>query len=206
MKIAIVGGTGKLGMGFVARFEKTTYEIAIGSRDLTKAREAAASVENRVRSMTNAEAASWCNIAIITVPYAAHEATLKPLTRELADKIIIDTTVPLNPKDLFQTATKSGKSAAEEAQELIDGAHVFAGFHTISHRILRKPEEVQDVLVAGQTDHKTDVIHLIRSINLRPIDTGPLEAARVLERMTALLISINRQNNVKESGLRVTGI
>ena len=37
MKIAIIGGTGKLGLGFVSRFRNTAHECAIGSRDLAKA-------------------------------------------------------------------------------------------------------------------------------------------------------------------------
>jgi len=62
------------------------------------------------------------------------------------------------------------------------------------------------VLVAGGENGKQQVMQLIREMKLRPIDAGPLEAARLLERMTALLISINKQNKVKESGLKVTGV
>jgi predicted dinucleotide-binding enzyme len=47
---------------------------------------------------------------------------------------------------------------------------------------------------------------LIRSMNLRPIDAGPLEIAGILERMTVLLISINKQYNVRESGLKIEGL
>ena len=35
---------------------------------------------------------------------------------------------------------------------------------------------------------------------------NPLEIAGHLERMTALLLSINKANKVKESGLKITGI
>jgi predicted dinucleotide-binding enzyme len=39
---------------------------------------------------------------------------------------------------------------------------------------------------------------------LRPLDAGPLEMARIVEPITALLISINRRYKV-HSGLRITG-
>jgi 8-hydroxy-5-deazaflavin:NADPH oxidoreductase len=206
MKIAIVGGTGKLGLGFVARLVQTSHELAIGSRDISKAREAANTLHARANAMTNEEAANWCDAAILTIPYAAHDAILAPLKQPLTSKIVVDTTVPLNYENIFEIVTQSGKSAAEETNAMLGTAAVFAGFQTISHRILRRQEQVEDVLVAGAFARKSEVMQLIREMNLHPIDAGPLEAARLLERMTALLISINKQNHVKESGLKVTGL
>jgi predicted dinucleotide-binding enzyme len=49
-------------------------------------------------------------------------------------------------------------------------------------------------------------MELIRNMGLRAIDAGPVEVAGHLERMTALLLSINKANRVKESGIKITGI
>jgi len=206
MKVAIVGGTGKLGLGFVARLLSTPHEIVIGSRDLAKAQQAAVAFDKRSRGLSNDDAAAWCDLAVITIPYAAHRATLSPLRDGLQQKIVIDATVPLDPANLFRVVTETANSAAEEAFQVLPNAKVFAAFQTISHRILRKVDSVEDVLVAGGENGKQQVMQLIREMKLRPIDAGPLEAARLLERMTALLISINKQNKVKESGLKVTGV
>ena len=206
MKVAIIGGTGKLGLGFVARLLRSKHQTAIGSREVSRAQEAAASVENRVQAMTNNAAAGWCDLAVVTVPYSAHRAILTPLVDGLRGKLVIDATVPLNFENIFQVVTESGSSAAEETCVLLEGAHVFAAFQTISHRILRRTDHVEDVLVAGSAERKSEVMEWIRDMNLRPIDAGPLAAAGILERMTVLLISINRQNKVKESGLKVTGV
>ncbi len=206
MKIAIIGGSGKLGLGFVARLLQTSHEVVIGSRELAKAQEAAATVQNRAKPMSNMDAAAWCELAIVTVPYSAHRAILSPLRENLRGKIIIDTTVPLNPDNFFLIATESGTSAAEETNALLDHARVFGAFQTISHRILRQTDRVEDVLVAGMAEGKAEVMQLVRDLNLHPIDVGPLPASGLLERMTVLLISINKQNKVKESGLKVTGV
>ena len=61
-------------------------------------------------------------------------------------------------------------------------------------------------LVAGGMNRKADVMNLIRSLKLRPVDAGPVEIAGHLERMTVLLLSINKANKVKESGIEITGI
>ena len=207
MKVAILGGTGKLGLGFALRLFQTGHEVMIGSRDAAKAAEAASTVHAKVKGGTNAEASEWCELAIVSVPYQSHTALLTPLKPGLRGKMIIDATVPIDPSNLLQTKTETGKSAAEETADILGNADVFAAFQTISHRLLRNPEAHEhDVLVAGPSNRKDQVIELIRAMNLRPVDAGPLAAAPHLERMTLLLLSINKANKVRESGIKITGV
>jgi predicted dinucleotide-binding enzyme len=42
--------------------------------------------------------------------------------------------------------------------------------------------------------------------NLRAVDVGPLEAARQIEPITALLIRLNVRNKVHSAGIRITGL
>lgn len=207
MKVAILGGTGKLGLGFALRLFQTGHDVMIGSRDAVKAREASLTVGGQVKAGTNAEAAAWCDLAVVSVPYHSHTALLVPLKQALHGKMIIDATVPVDPSNMLQTKTETGKSAAEEAADIAGSADVFAAFQTISHRILRNPDaHDHDVLVAGPDGRKDQVIELIRTMGLRPVDAGPLAAAPHLERMTLLLLSINKANKVKESGIKITGL
>jgi NADPH-dependent F420 reductase len=205
MRLAILGGTGKLGLGFALRLSQSGHEAAIGSRDAAKADAAAKTIGETVRGMTNIDAAAWCEVAFVSVPYGGHRALLEPLKEKLRGKIIIDATVPLDPANLLQVKTESGNSAAEETAAIVDGSNVFAAFQTISHRILRLVEISHDVLVAGSAARKSEVMALIQSMSLRPIDAGPIEVAGHLERLTALLLSINKANRVKESGIKITG-
>ena len=59
MKIAILGGTGKLGLAFARRLQQTLREVAIGSRDISKAEQAAQKAGSAVLGMTNSDAARW---------------------------------------------------------------------------------------------------------------------------------------------------
>ena len=206
MKIAILGGTGKLGLAFAQRLLRTEHEVAIGSRDASNAADAAKTLGDRVRGMTNAESASWCDLAIVSVPYAGHRTLLEPLREGLKGKMIIDAAVPIDPANIFQIKTESGTSAAEETAAIITGADVFAAFQTVSHRVLRRVDVSHDVLVAGSAARKSEVMALIQSMSLRPIDAGPIEVAGHLERLTVLLLSINKANRAKESGIKITGI
>ena len=205
MKIAILGGTGKLGIAFALRLSQSGHKVTIGSREADKAEEAAKTISG-IRGVTNSEAASWCDAALVSVPYAGHRALFESLRDSLRGKIIIDATVPIDPANMLQIKTQSGKSAAEETASLVPGADVFAAFQTVSHRVLRQRELTHDVLVAGSASRKEEVMDLVRTMGLHPVNAGPIEVAGYLERMTVLLLSINKANRVKESGIRITGI
>jgi len=40
----------------------------------------------------------------------------------------------------------------------------------------------------------------------RPVDAGPLENARMVENLTALLISLNIRKKARHAGVRITGL
>jgi hypothetical protein len=204
--IAILGGAGRLGLALALRLSQSGHNVMIGSRDAARAAEAVQKANVKAIVGTNESAASWCEGALITVPYSAHRVLLSSLREALRGKVVIDTTVPLDPANPAQIKTESGKSAAEEAAAMLSEANVFAAFQTISHRSLRQAEASPDVLVAGGDRRKDDVMDLIRSMKLNPVDAGPIEAAGHIERVTALLLSINKANKVKESGIKITGI
>ena len=64
-----------------------------------------------------------------------------------------------------------------------------------------------DVFVCGtDKEAKGTVGELIDRIpNLRWVDAGDLTQARIVETMTALLISVNRAYKIHDAGFRVTG-
>jgi 8-hydroxy-5-deazaflavin:NADPH oxidoreductase len=191
MKIAILGGSGKLGRGLAARLGM--HDLLIGSRDQAK-------------GASYLAASAWCDLAILAVPYSAHDDLLGSIKDSMRDKIAIDATVPLDPADPTKVRTATGLSAAEESAAILKGAHVFAAFQTISHRVLQTPERLADVLVAGGPTGLETVVDVIRGMNLRPIQAGSLQIAGSIERLTGLLISINKANQVKESSLRIEGL
>src|SRR5262249_24121323 len=114
MKIAVLGGTGKLGLALAQRLHTSGYDVVIGSRHVPKAVEAARSVGTRVVGLSNADAAAQCDIAVIAVPYTGHRALLDSVGDCLEGKIVDDTTVPIDPGNILQVKTESGRSAAEE--------------------------------------------------------------------------------------------
>lgn len=217
--VSIIGASGALGFGLALRLARAGSEVAIGSREPERAREAAARAreavpEGSLRGLSNAEAAAANELVILSVPFRNQSETLHNLRDVLrAGQLVIDATVPL-------AATVGGKatrtlgvwqgSAAQQAQEMVpDDVHVVSALHTVSAATLRDLDHEldEDVLLAG--DRRADkrrAAHLIDVIDgLRCVDVGRLEMARMTESLTALMISINARHKTR-AGVRITGL
>ena len=217
--VCIVGGTGALGFGLALRLGKAGVPIVIGSRDPGRAQESAARAVAQVPGaafdgLENAEAVRKAEVVILSVPFRNQSETLTNLKTALTPgHLLVDATVPL-------AAAISGKatrtlgvwqgSAAEAAQEMApEGVRVLSAFHTVSAALLSDLDHElgEDVLICGDRREDKDRLAAIvtRIPGLRPVDCGALEMARIVEQLTALLISINVRNKVR-AGIKITGL
>lgn len=216
-KIAIIGGAGNLGFGLALRWAKAGYEVIIGSREEAKAIDAAAKIREAaggtVSGAENAAAAASASVVVLAVPFAAQASILKSIKDSLKNCILVDTTVPLatavGGKPTRLVSVWEG-SAAEAARGLVpSNIPVLAAFHNVSAAVLQDMDHAAscDILVCGDDkDAKERLFALIEKIeDLKPLDAGPLEMARIVEGITPLLISLNRRYKA-HSGIRITGI
>lgn len=223
MKIAIVGGTGDQGLGLALRFAKAGEEIIVGSRDVKKAENAVNLIKNMLKDddipnisgMTNTEAAQEGELVILTVPLQAQMVTLASIKDHLDGKILVDATVPLESciggAPVRYVNLWQGSAVERTAEYLKDkNTIVVSAFNNISAASLTNIEEnVEcDCLVSGENnDAKADVIKLAEKIpGVRGIDCGSLENARIVEKITPLLINLNIRNKIKLAGIRITGL
>jgi len=199
--VAILGGTGPEGRGLALRFARAGVPVVIGSRDAARAAEIAADLAPGdglpLSGAANAEAARAADIVLIAVPWEAHEPTLRGLAGELAGKLVVDIVNPLEFDDRGPvTIPVAEGSAAEQAQVLLPGSTVVAGFHHVSAKhLLDESHPVDtDVLVCGDDRAAKDRVMALaeRIPGVRAVDAGPLRLAHILEDWTAALLSINR--------------
>lgn len=216
--IAIIGGAGELGFGLALRWAGADLDVRIGSRDVTRAKEAAARVAASIPGASasgyeNAEAAAGASVVIIAVPFSAQASILKGLKGVLNDKIVVDASVPLaaavGGRPTRMLSVWEG-SAAQQAQGLLAGVTVLSAFHNVSAEVLSDLSATPDcdVLICGDdAKAKERLAALVTAIpGLRPLDGGALEMSRVVESITALQISLNRRYKVHGSGIRITGV
>lgn len=218
--IAIVGGTGPAGSGLALRWARAGETVIVGSRDPKRAQDVAASIARkaggsaRVSGLENAVAVAAAEVVVLSVPFSGHAALLKQLKSAFRPgAILVDMTVPL-------AATIGGRptrtlgvwqgSAAEQAAELVPkGVVVAAAFENLPAALLDGEGPVDcDVIVCTDDDrvHRT-VSELAEKIpGVRAVNGGALENARIVEQITALLITLNTTYRVHGAGLRITGL
>ena len=212
--IAVLGGTGKEGKGLAYRWARAGYPVRIGSRSADKAIAAANEIREMlgegvsVEGLSNPEAAREADIVVLTVPYAAHRATLESVKDELKGKILVDVTVPLVPPKVATVQMPAAGSAAQEAKEIVgDDVQVCAAFQNISHEHLLDDADVEcDVLVTGTSkEARAETIKLVEAAGLHGWDAGPIENSVVIEGMTSVLIGINKKYGSTHAGIKITG-
>jgi hypothetical protein len=215
MKIAILGGTGKEGMGIGYRWAKAGHEITIGSRQESKALDAAVKLQEmlgneiKIAGKENLEAAKEAELLVLTVPFNAHKAMCEYIKEASQGKIVIDVTVPLVPPKVTKVQMPPAGSATLEAKEIFgENTSVVAAFQNISYEHLVEDGEVAcDVLVTGDSKASREaVIKLVQEAGLVGIDAGPIENSVVVEGLTSILIGINKQFGINDAGIKITGI
>jgi hypothetical protein len=213
--IAVLGGTGKEGKGLAYRWALAGYPVIIGSRQVEKAQATVDELRQslppaaQISGMDNAGAAAQAQILALTVPYAAHRATLDAVREQAQGKLLIDVTVPLAPPRVTRVQMPPAGSAAQEAREILgEGVEIVDAFQNISYEHLMDDGEVEcDVLVCGTSkEARRRALDLVRAAGLTGWDAGPLENAVVVEGLTSVLIHLNKQYGVQSAGIRITGI
>lgn len=218
--IAIVGGTGPEGSGLALRWARAGESVIIGSRDGERARAAATQLAEQVGHLGSVEGAEnrvavkMCDTVVLTVPFSGQAdllRQLKPLFRQ--GTILIDATVPLAAAVGGRSTRVLGVwqgSAAEQAAEIVGkGIPVASAFHSLSATVLNSDQDVDcDVIVCSDDDGARQIASelAVKIPGVRAIDGGKLENARIVEAMTALLITLNIRHKVHGAGWRVTGL
>ncbi len=222
MKVSIIGGTGPQGLGIGERLAIAGVDVIIGSRKEEKALEVVeqakkdlADYDLSIVGMANEDAAKEGDVLIITVPLAAQKPTVEGIKEFCKDKIVMDATVPLETAiggKPFRFIDLMEGSAAERTASILEGtgAKVICAFCNISNSHLSNiPEEIDcDCLIAGDDKEAKEVAaEIINKIpGIKTLDCGILEKARIIEKITPLLIGLNIKYRSHYGGLRITGI
>jgi 8-hydroxy-5-deazaflavin:NADPH oxidoreductase len=217
--VPIIGGTGALGFGVALRLARGGTPVVIGSRDPGRAAEAAAKLKQQLPAanaigLANDEAARQGGIVLLCVPFRNQSENLTNLKAALQPgQILVDATVPLaaavSGRATRLLGVPQGSAGLQAAEMVADGVQVVSALHSVSAATLNDLEHEldEDILVAGDSvEAKKCVAELIARIDgLRPVNAGRLEASKLIEGLTPLLIGINSRYKT-HAGIRITGL
>jgi NADPH-dependent F420 reductase len=205
VKVAVVGGTGSFGRALAGRLRDLGHEVAIGSRDAARAEERAAVLG--VSGGTNADVVRGVDLVVLAVQSSAAVDTARELAGAIGETPVLCVASDLRFTDQGVLPARNEGSIAEDVAELVEGP-VASGLQAVpaAHLSHAEPPD-QDALVCGN-DPRAKELALELAAGLvggRALDAGPLENARALEGMTAVILHVNRRYRAV-AGLRLTGV
>jgi 8-hydroxy-5-deazaflavin:NADPH oxidoreductase len=143
-------------------------------------------------------------IVILAVPYPSLQDITGRYADQLAGKIIVDITNPLNFETFDSLVVPADGSAAAELAAALPNSRVLKAFNTTFAATLgakRVGQNTTTVLVAGDdADAKSAVIEAISAGGVDAIDVGPLSRARELEALGFLQLTLAAAEKVGWTG------
>jgi hypothetical protein len=201
VRVAILGGTGPFGLALGARLVQSGHEVVVGSRDETRAAEAAARIA--AQGAANANAVDGADLVVLAVNADAALATATEIPIR-APLLSVASELRFEARSCVPTG--EGRSLAERVQERVE-APVVAGLHSLEAGKLAHGRPEEDALVCGDDETaKRLALELAADVVTgRAIDAGPLSCARALEGLTAVIVNVNRRYKA-HAGVRLTGL
>lgn len=198
MNITIIG-TGNMARGIGTRVLAGGNNITLVGHTPDKAKDLAAELQAAATKGASVQAAPSGapldgDVVVLAVPYSAAASVVQQYGEQLAGKVVVDITNPVDFSTM-SPAVAPGTSGAEEiAKAAPAGAKVVKAFNTTFAGTL-VPGQVAgqplDVLIAGDdADAKATVGRVVEASGLRAIDAGPLQRARQLEALGLLHMAV----------------
>lgn len=218
-RIGVIGGTGNEGRGLALRFAAAGARVIIGSRDASRAVAAAADLAALVQApiqitgASNGDAIAQSDVVILAVPFAHAVPTITAhATDFVSGTLLLDVVVPMSfdggkPRMID---IPEGSMAEALRAHLPEHVNLACAFKTLPARLLEhhtEPLECDDFVCGDSLASRERAAAVIAQIpGLRPVDCGGLEAARTLERMTWLCVTLNKRYKKHGARFKVLGI
>jgi 8-hydroxy-5-deazaflavin:NADPH oxidoreductase len=144
------------------------------------------------------------DIVVLAVPYPAVEAVLAERGDQLAGKIVVDITNPLDFSTFDSLTVPSDSSAAAEIAAKLPQSRVVKAFNTTFASTLASGtvgDLPTTVLIAGDdADAKSSLADVITAGGQRAVDAGSLRRARELEALGFLAITLAAGEKISWTG------
>jgi 8-hydroxy-5-deazaflavin:NADPH oxidoreductase len=185
-------GTGNMARGIATRVLAGGHSVTLLGTTPAKAEALAAELEGDVRAGSAGDALAG-DVAVLAVWYQAVDDVLAIHGDQLAGRVVVDIT---NPVDLetFAPLTVEEGSVAQHIAARVPGAKVVKAFNTtfagtlVEGRVAGQP---LDVFLAGDDQAAKDIVkQLVRDGGLRPVDVGALALAHQVEALGYLNMAI----------------
>ena len=188
--ISIIG-SGNMATAIGTRAAKHGHTIELMSRNTAKARALAEQIGHGATVGTFGARPAG-DIVILAVLYQSAVEVVALYADALAGKTLVDITNPFNA-DASGLVTTPGNSVSQQiAAAAPESTHVVKAFNMLFSGVLADDKPV-DVFYAGDSaEAKAQFAAFLKSLDMRPLDSGGLEMTYVLEWASILLMGLAR--------------
>jgi predicted dinucleotide-binding enzyme len=182
LKIGIIG-TGRIGGALARHWVNAGHEVLISSRNPDELRPLAAELGPRARVGTPREAAAFGSVVLVSVPFGAMPQIGNDFATELAGKVIIDTSNPVENRDGPQAREWQRQGAGVATAALLKSDRVVRAFNCIPAASLANEANRQPARLAipiGGDDRAAIAVaeRLVRDAGFDPVMVGSLAQTR----------------------------
>jgi predicted dinucleotide-binding enzyme len=183
-KISIIG-TGNMGQAIAGIAAKGGHEVEL-------------------LNTSHAAQAVTGDIVVLAVPYPSVAAVLSERADQLAGKVVVDITNPIDFATFDGLTVPADSSAAAEIAAALPTARVVKAFNTNFGGTLASGSigsQTTTVLVAGDdADAKALLGGIVAAAGLKTVDAGSLKRARELEALAFLQITLAAGEKISWTG------
>ncbi|HZA04871.1 MAG TPA: NADPH-dependent F420 reductase [Propionibacteriaceae bacterium] len=144
------------------------------------------------------------DLVILAVPYPALDAIIAAYGDQLAGKIVVDITNPLDFETFDSLTVPSDSSAAAELAAKLPSSRVLKAFNTTFAATLASKtvgDKPTTVLIAGDdAEAKATLADAITAGGVQAVDAGRLNRARELEALGFLQLTLAVRENISWTG------
>jgi 8-hydroxy-5-deazaflavin:NADPH oxidoreductase len=185
LKIGIIG-TGRIGGALARAWVKAGHEVYVSSRHPDELKGLVAELGPRAHAGTPRQAAAFGTVVLISVPYRAMPQIGTDFRAELAGKVILDTSNPVESRDGAMAADAQKLGAGPATAELLQSKRVVRAFNCIGAASLatdgfRQPERLAIPIGGDDAEALAIAQRLISEIGFDPVVIGSLARTRVFD-------------------------
>jgi len=193
MDVTIIG-TGNMARGVGSRVVAGGHSLTVVGKDSQSAQAVVADIggEGSVKTAVSSDPLEG-DVVVLAVYYPDARRAVEQYGDQLAGKIVVDITNPVNDTVDGLVVPADG-SATQELASLGTGARFVKAFNTTFASTLTAGEvaghELDDLIAGDDQEGKATVAALARDGGLNPIDAGPQKRARELEALGLLHMTL----------------
>jgi NADPH-dependent F420 reductase len=204
MDVTIIG-TGLMARGIGSRVLAGGHDLTVVGKDAQRAEDAAGELAGggNVRSAAAGDPLNG-DVVVLAVYYPDARGAVEQYRDQLAGKVVVDITNPLNFETFDDLVVPADGSAAAEIAAALPDSQVLKAFNTTFAGTLAAGTVgplTTTVLIAGDdADAKSTLAGIVTSGGVKAVDAGSLKRARELEALGFLQLTLAAGEKISWTG------